>query len=204
MIVRQNMDELMDLELPSSEWIAAVHACACNPMKYAHYPADWKPENCAYTPLVYPESLTLATPITPNSPRAYGLLNSGLVVLTPSKQVMNELETFLATSPLVPDFKFPDQDLLAAVFEGRWKPLPWKYNALKTLKMIHAPCWNDKDIHCLHYILRDKPWHYRRGEAPPEYEYLHVWWWDTFERVLQELKRVPYGHWELVQAQVKT
>lgn len=40
MIVRRNMDELMDLELPS-DWIASAHACACNPRKLKHYPADW-------------------------------------------------------------------------------------------------------------------------------------------------------------------
>ena len=40
MIVMRNMDELIDLDLPEG-WIAAVHACACNPRKLAHYPADW-------------------------------------------------------------------------------------------------------------------------------------------------------------------
>jgi ferritin-like protein len=40
MIVMRNMDELFDLDLPSS-WIAATHVCACNPRKLPHYPADW-------------------------------------------------------------------------------------------------------------------------------------------------------------------
>lgn len=40
MIVMRNMDELMDLPLPA-DWIAAAHACACNPRKLAHYPPDW-------------------------------------------------------------------------------------------------------------------------------------------------------------------
>lgn len=40
MVVRRNMDEIMDIELPS-DWIAAAHACACNPRKLPHYPADW-------------------------------------------------------------------------------------------------------------------------------------------------------------------
>lgn len=40
MIVRRNMDELMDLELPD-DWIASAHACACNPRKLKHYPVDW-------------------------------------------------------------------------------------------------------------------------------------------------------------------
>ena len=36
----RNMDELFDIDLPDG-WIAASHACACNPMRFAHYPADW-------------------------------------------------------------------------------------------------------------------------------------------------------------------
>lgn len=40
MIVMRNMDELMELDLPSDR-ISAAHACACNPRKLAHYPADW-------------------------------------------------------------------------------------------------------------------------------------------------------------------
>jgi alpha-N-acetylglucosamine transferase len=40
MIVMRSMDELMELDL-ASDWIAAAHACACNPRKFAHYPKDW-------------------------------------------------------------------------------------------------------------------------------------------------------------------
>lgn len=52
-LVRRNMDELMELELDSRASLeqggeegrkrvfAAAHACACNPLKKAHYPADW-------------------------------------------------------------------------------------------------------------------------------------------------------------------
>ena len=40
MIILKNMDELMEMDLPN-DWIAAVHACACNPRKFPHYPTDW-------------------------------------------------------------------------------------------------------------------------------------------------------------------
>jgi hypothetical protein len=41
MIVKGKMDDLMeDLELAEG-WIAAAHACACNPRKLLHYPEDW-------------------------------------------------------------------------------------------------------------------------------------------------------------------
>lgn len=54
MLVRRNMDELMEVELDprvrlesegasgiARRVFAAAHACACNPMKKPHYPADW-------------------------------------------------------------------------------------------------------------------------------------------------------------------
>lgn len=40
MLVRQNMDELLELHLDEDN-IAATHACTCNPRKFAHYPPDW-------------------------------------------------------------------------------------------------------------------------------------------------------------------
>lgn len=40
MVVKRNMDELMDFDLPVDH-IAAAHVCACNPRKLPHYPKDW-------------------------------------------------------------------------------------------------------------------------------------------------------------------
>lgn len=47
-LVRRNMDELMELELDGGEGsdergrvFAAAHACACNPLRKAHYPETW-------------------------------------------------------------------------------------------------------------------------------------------------------------------
>ena len=40
MLIRRNMDELVDLPLEEG-WIAAAHVCACNPRKIPHYPEDW-------------------------------------------------------------------------------------------------------------------------------------------------------------------
>lgn len=50
MVVRRNMDELMELDLPDG-WIASAHACACNPRKLKHYPADWfaNPRNAVFS-----------------------------------------------------------------------------------------------------------------------------------------------------------
>jgi alpha-N-acetylglucosamine transferase len=40
MLVRQNMDELLEDFLPDG-FLAAAHACTCNPRKLSHYPPDW-------------------------------------------------------------------------------------------------------------------------------------------------------------------
>ncbi|KAG1716538.1 hypothetical protein ID866_590, partial [Astraeus odoratus] len=104
------------------------------------------PANCAYTPLEHPSGLTSPTKITANSPRPHTQLNSGLVVLTPSSKLAKAIYHHLNTSPLVPTWSFSDQDLLADFFKGRWKPLPWCYNALKTLMIIHEPLWRDEEI----------------------------------------------------------
>ncbi|KAI9445233.1 nucleotide-diphospho-sugar transferase [Lactarius indigo] len=188
MTVMRNMDELMELDLPA-DWIAAVHACACNPRRLAHYPKDWVPENCAYTPLLHPTGHTQPTSIELSSPRPYTLLNSGLVVLTPSATLARSIIDFLHTSPLVPTFSFPDQDLLAAFFEGRWKPLPWVYNALKTLRAIHKGLWRDEEVRCLHYVLPDKPWkrRVRGGDVVDESTETHKWWWELFDRLVDEI-----------------
>ena len=135
--------------------------------------------NCAFTAVAHPDGLIKPTQITSDSPRTYGLLNSGMVVLNPSKELAAGIEVFLNTSPLVPTFLFPDQDLLAAYFVGRWKPLPWCYNALKTLRYIHRPLWRDEEVRCLHYILKDKPWTQPRGTGG-DYEELNSWWWDRY------------------------
>ncbi|KAI0824194.1 glycosyltransferase family 8 protein [Trametes gibbosa] len=195
MVVKRNMDELMELDLPAG-YIAAGHACACNPRKLSHYPKDWIPENCAYTLAIHPP------PIEESSPRPYGLLNSGLVVLRPSLEVFNTLHRFLEESPLVPTFQFPDQDLLAVVFKGRWKPLPWHYNALKTLRIIHANLWRDEEVRCVHYILADKPWLTRPGAGDPQYEVMHQWWWDVYEQLRSEMEASDPVGWKLVESSV--
>ena len=221
MIVMRNMDELMDIDLPN-DWIAACHACACNPRKLKHYPADWSvtsdnfhlvlmscvsfriPANCAYTPLVHPDALSHPSTITDSSPRPYGLLNSGLVVLTPSRDKTEAIAHYLATSPLVSTFSFPDQDLLAAFYKGKWKPLPWCYNALKTLQTIHKPLWRDEEIRCLHYILDDKPWRARVGEPGKggEYEKVNRWWWERLEKVGVEMGSEDPQGWKFVSENV--
>ncbi|KAH9082118.1 nucleotide-diphospho-sugar transferase [Lactarius deliciosus] len=186
MTVMRNMDELMELDLPA-DWIAAVHACACNPRRLAHYPKDWWVTHTSgrpHIPNTTPGSQQISHRALVHTP----LLNSGLVVLTPSATLARSIVDFLHTSPLVPTFSFPDQDLLAAAFEGKWKPLPWVYNALKTLRAIHKGLWRDEEVRCLHYVLPDKPWkrRVRGGDVVDEATETHRWWWELFDRLVDE------------------
>lgn len=172
MLVVRNMDELMTMDLEPGT-IAAAHACTCNPRKLAHYPRDWcahalsenvaqlrpltfscrVPENCGHTQA----KLTEPLPKKRFSRPTHSALNSGTVVLRPSADDFAKIYHTLNFDPLVKTFKFPDQDLLAYVFEGKYEPISYRYNALKTLKSCHPEMWRDEDVKNVHYIL-DKPW----------------------------------------------
>lgn len=137
---------------------------------------DRIPENCAFT-LQHPhpeEAQTTGAPAT----AGLGLLNSGLLVINPSCGIS---ETILQTlkSPKVHSYEFPDQDLLADVYRGRWVALPYVYNALKTLRwdFVHAPIWRDERVKNIHYILGPKPWNEK--EEGPWVDETHGWWWDA-------------------------
>lgn len=159
------------------------------------------PENCAFTAVSHPEGLTSPTQIMADSPRPYTQLNSGTVVLNPSLELASGIKEFLQTSPLVATFSFPDQDLLAAYFFGKWRVLPWCYNALKTLRQIHKPLWRDDEARCVHYIFAVKPWHQLRGTSG-EYEEVNSWWWDCYERLGEDMQVSDPEGWVLVDAQV--
>lgn len=64
-------------------------ACVCNLDHDAWAPDNWRIENCAFTPLQHPDSLTRATPIpsTAAPPDTYALLNSGFFLYHPSPEL---------------------------------------------------------------------------------------------------------------------
>ncbi|KAF5375112.1 hypothetical protein D9758_000170 [Tetrapyrgos nigripes] len=198
MIVMKNMDELMNLPLEADE-IAAAHACACNPMKISHYPIDWIPANCAHTAVTGP----LADPPSwaPSAPRPYGQLNSGLVVLNPSAKLSAAVIHYLDTQPL-DEFAFPDQDLLAAFFRGKWKPLRWYYNALKPLRVIHPQLWRDDEVRCLHFILRNKPWGARAPTTLGPFDAVDAWWWQHFDEMGDSMQKNEPKDWEYISSLV--
>jgi len=199
MLVRKNMDELFDLELPGKDWIAASHACLCNMVNGHRPPNERLEKDCAYTNLMHPEALTKPTPVPPcpvdpvalpgpgSAPSAYLLsesrkhraLNSGLIILHPGPSLFGGIARFLNESPLVPTMVYADQDFLTEFFRGRWKSLGWQYNALKTLRYIHPNIWRDEAVMNVHYIVR-KPWDEGRVERGED-SVTYGWWWDEWQ-----------------------
>ncbi|KAF7724008.1 hypothetical protein EC973_001468 [Apophysomyces ossiformis] len=168
MLPCQNMDELMTMSLPEG-WIAACHACTCNPLKIKAYPADWKPDSCAYT------NLTAAK-------RSY--FNSGLIVLAPSRSTFRNLMSRLHNITDFSMYPFPDQDFLNEIFDKKWVPLPYAYNALKTLPFAHSQIWDLSQVKNIHYILDDKPWKMDKDGHPEKvYEPLYRLWWESYREV---------------------
>ncbi|KAL4969959.1 glycosyltransferase family 8 protein [Aspergillus stella-maris] len=206
MLVRRGMDELMDTPLDGAEEedgngnrvFAATHACACNPMKKAHYPARWIPSNCAYTPQhSHPESAQkTGSPVT----SGVGMLNSGLLVVRPSLHAYKKIQSYLSSPSKLEQYTFPDQELLSEAFQERWVPLPYIYNALKTMRdeNVHGKIWRDEQVKNVHYIFAVKPW---QAELPVQEELeaeaekeegdvLNRWWWEiNYERQALEKER---------------
>ncbi|KAJ5816841.1 Glycosyl transferase family 8 [Penicillium robsamsonii] len=219
-LIRKNMDSLMELPLDEadvdgSRLFAATHVCACNPMKKPHYPANWcvtcylnlstfltfqdtavlmlltrVPSNCAYTTQhsTPDEAQTVAPPLG----SGVGMLNSGVLVVRPSARVYDEITAGLRETERIERYDFPDQELLSDVFAGRWVPLPYVYNALKTLRIegVHDCIWRDSEVRAVHYIFATKPWHEEVKEGDLSgLDATGVWWW----RANWERMRVERG-----------
>lgn len=194
MLVRQNLDELMDIELdpPSlrgkgSRVFAASHACCCNPMKRSHYPKNWIPANCAFT--AQHTDPTVAQQSGTSNLLSFGMPNSGTVVANPCHEVYEQILHQLTKDEAVRSYIFPDQALLGDVFAGRWVSLPYVYNALKTMRPdnVHGAIWQDDKVKNVHYIFSPKPWQQRREECPDE---IYAWWYDANDERVAEEKRL--------------
>ncbi|GJN89518.1 hypothetical protein Rhopal_002505-T1 [Rhodotorula paludigena] len=208
MTVFSNIDNLLDDPdiLPTSDWIAANHSCICNPLNQDWYEPDCCPANCGYT---YSQQQPGAPPLPVSlvsSKRTYGLLNSGLVVLAPSTALYNRIVHYLHTSPTVASMALPDQDLLGEVFTGKWMPISWRYNAIKTLRWVHPELWFSRDgeggkglegrernkrsgdgVAVLHYIV-EKPWMQVLPADSRDAE-THRWWWADWRDMIAAWER---------------
>lgn len=111
--------------------------------------------------------------------------NGGLQVVNPSKTLYNLILERLS-SGAIDSYEFADQSLLGDLFNGRWVPLPYICNALKTLRDVHEPIWRDDEVKNIHYILSPKPWDEKPGEESQE---THKWWTKAnLERLAEEKK----------------
>ena len=162
MLVLRNMDELFALELADGT-IAACHACRCNPNRIPSYPASWTPEICGYT--------------NDRDATADDYLNGGLLVLTPDEKVFEDFLHRLAEVEDLSRYPFAEQDFLNEYYLHRWQPLPYVYNALKTLAFQHPTLWALEDVKNIHFII-DKPWE-RVLQPGDRYFELHRLWWDV-------------------------
>ena len=184
--IYKSMDDIFDIQLPGHNWIAANHACVCNLDHDSWAPENWNRQNCAYTPLHHPAALENGTPIPPHSapPDTFALLNGGVFLYQPSDNLWQTMHQHFLTSPELSTYQFPDQDFLASFFRQKWLSLPWKYNALKTMKQWHPNVWRDEEVCGLHYIV-DKPWEKRiasdgiGGHLGRDGE-THTWWWKVW------------------------
>lgn len=176
MVVRRNIDSLMDLPLGDDIVFAASHACVCNPLRKSHYPPSWTPANCAFTSQ---HGDPARAQVEGADPARVGLgdLNSGLLVVKPDKTVFAQIQTHMDEHGN--DYTFPDQDLLADLYRGRWAPLPYVFNALKTMraKGVHDAIWRDDQVKVVHFILSPKPWNEldEHGNWTGTNE-THTWW----------------------------
>lgn len=139
------------------------------------------PANCAYITQHSTPELAQATGAP--STTGLGILNGGLQVVNPSQAIYDIITNQLATS-ITSEYEFADQSLLSDVFHGRWVPLPYIYNALKTLRWegVHETIWLDDRVKNIHYILSPKPWedNGRRSQDPT-----HAWWWELNDERLE-------------------
>jgi hypothetical protein len=184
MLCLKNMDELMDLPFDAPELagkgdrvFAAGHACVCNPLKKPHYPANWIKENCAFTS----QHSTPGEAQTVGADPAVGplgFMNGGLQVVNPSQEVYDQILAYL-NSPAAANLEFADQSLLSDLYRGRWVPLPYVYNALKTMRWsgVHSEIWQDDRVKNIHYILAPKPWdEYDADGNSTSTDETHKWW----------------------------
>ncbi|QUG75179.1 glycosyltransferase family 8 protein [Erwinia sp. E602] len=167
MLVTQNMDELFGLPLAPGT-IAACHACRCNPNQIASYPADWVPENCFY-------SVCRGVDHVEQPDKVDNYLNGGFLLLTPDQQVFDQMLAQLAALDDLSGYLFAEQDFLNQFYRNRWQPLPYIYNALKTLPHQHPAVWDIDRVKNIHYII-DKPWQQQPDPQSRYYALDKAWW----------------------------
>lgn len=113
-------------------------------------------------------------------------------MVNPSTAIYEKILAALQTPSATSNYAFADQSLLSDLFPGRWVPLPYIYNALKTLRWegVHSEIWRDGEVKNVHYILSPKPWDEKEEKEETNVDETHRWWWRVNkERLEEEEKR---------------
>jgi len=146
------------------------------------------PENCAFTSQHSTPDIAQTTGADP-AVGPLGFMNGGLQVVNPSKAVYDQIVSFMESDAVNMDFA--DQSLLSDLYRGRWVPLPYIYNALKTLRWegVHPEIWRDDKVKNIHYILAPKPWDEVDAEGNNiSKDATHAWWVDVNQERLKAEK----------------
>jgi lipopolysaccharide biosynthesis glycosyltransferase len=106
-------------------------------------------------------------------------LNGGFLVLRPDQAIFEDMLHQLAELDDLSRYLFAEQDFLNDYFHERWKPLPYIYNALKTLPFQHSAMWDLDEVKNIHFII-DKPWE-KALDKGDRYYALNKMWWDIAE-----------------------
>ncbi|KAI6249693.1 hypothetical protein HI914_01168 [Erysiphe necator] len=131
---------------------AAGHACIYSLLKNPQ-----SREKCAFfsqhaTPHMVQKTNLRTNADLPN------IWNTGLLVISPSTTAFNYiLGSLRSDTKLKADFA--EQSLILEDFHECWVPLPYTYNALKTLRwrLVYSKTWRDECVKYIYYILTPKP-----------------------------------------------
>jgi inositol 3-alpha-galactosyltransferase len=105
--------------------------------------------------------------------------NAGFYVMRPSKEEFAEMKTSLAKGTMQSG-RFAEQDFLNNYFKGKWKCLPYIFNAQKRIKTHHPSLWKLEDIFVIHYV-DEKPWSHRCSAENKLYRDIVEFWWEVYE-----------------------
>lgn len=104
--------------------------------------------------------------------------NTGVFVAFPSQSIFQDM---LNQIPFLPSYDIADQGFLNSYFHGKWKQLPFGYNAMQnTYLFIDRRAWDMSQVKIIHYI-KFKPWSISETDKTKHNLHeLHSKWWNAY------------------------